>query len=704
MASIGPDWEPVIARQRVNTYRQIHNAPPLAYHEGLALAAQASAEYVLESGVSAARQRALGENVLVFSSVLQQKTATALALDAVDAWYEGFQEYDFTAPGVTDMETEQFTRLVWKDTRRVGFGVARTSSAGGTAVVVAAFDPPGNRPGEFATNVLPPGVEHLVLDDYYTKAQSDDRFLSADALDAYVQMVEDAAVQAAEDRVADVEADLASNYYTRLQTDDKFIGRSEFDGFSNALVTDYYTRTAVDDRLSNVQDAASSNLDAFSNLVYDAVNSNYAFVSNVSDRLDGVDASLGSQVARFDAFSNYVVAEYYDKDEADALFATIATTDALASNLDGAYYTKDESDALFATQTSLGQYSNYVAGAYYTRATSDTRFASASEYASLSNAVATEYYDKAASDAKFAGKLKFQALSNTLADDYYAKTESVDLFAARSNLDALATEIDTQYYTQVESDARFASASNLADTQQDLAGLSNVHAAFEDALRADVSNLQYDTRGVRNDAAGLLFDAHAHDDTSNVRFVATSNVTVTDPDDGTTSTFTSNLELLRVTRDGVVGIGSSDPEYKLHVAGEVFAAGGFVQASDSNLKRDIRPITGAVAKLRGIGGYTFAFAHQREKEEASRIGARHAGVLAQEVAAVFPEAVSMSARPHPVYGVAYGDVVALLVEAVKELAADRNPRTKRERRGTTSTQRTEHTAGFTRELSTPLDG
>jgi hypothetical protein len=45
------------------------------------------------------------------------------------------------------METGHFTQLVWKGSKKVGFGLA---SKDGKDYVVAEYDPPGNYLGEFS--------------------------------------------------------------------------------------------------------------------------------------------------------------------------------------------------------------------------------------------------------------------------------------------------------------------------------------------------------------------------------------------------------------------------------------------------------------------------------------------------------------------------------------------------------------------------
>jgi hypothetical protein len=114
---------------------------------------------------------------------------------------------------------------------------------------------------------------------------------------------------------------------------------------------------------------------------------------------------------------------------------------------------------------------------------------------------------------------------------------------------------------------------------------------------------------------------------------------------------------------GKLGIGTTTPTYPLHVTTQV--SGISIQAehditaySDARLKTDILPITNALEKLDKIAGYTF----RRIGESNTR---RVAGVLSQEVRKVLPEVVHEN--PDGILSVAYGNMSALLIEAIKEL-------------------------------------
>jgi hypothetical protein len=87
-------------------------------------------------------------------------------------------------------------------------------------------------------------------------------------------------------------------------------------------------------------------------------------------------------------------------------------------------------------------------------------------------------------------------------------------------------------------------------------------------------------------------------------------------------------------------------------------APNFVSSSDARLKSDIAPIADALAKVQALNGVTFTMAGS---------DARQMGLIAQDVQAVSPEAV---VETEGVLRLAYGNLVGLLVEAIKDLAQE----------------------------------
>jgi hypothetical protein len=117
-----------------------------------------------------------------------------------------------------------------------------------------------------------------------------------------------------------------------------------------------------------------------------------------------------------------------------------------------------------------------------------------------------------------------------------------------------------------------------------------------------------------------------------------------------------------ITSGGNIGIGTTSPSYKLHVEGNVsgisiYASHDIAAFSDITVKKEVKRIENAIEKVKELNGYTYV----RTDDET---GTRRAGVIAQEVQKVLPEVVS--ANPDGTLNVAYSNMIALLIEAVKE--------------------------------------
>ena len=120
----------------------------------------------------------------------------------------------------------------------------------------------------------------------------------------------------------------------------------------------------------------------------------------------------------------------------------------------------------------------------------------------------------------------------------------------------------------------------------------------------------------------------------------------------------ANSTALTVMGNARVGVGTASPSQALHVIGQILASDNITAYSDINLKDNIETIPDAINKVSKINGVTYTRNDQKNKES------RHAGVIAQEVEAVLPEVVETN--QDGIKSVAYGNMVGLLVEAIKE--------------------------------------
>ncbi|OOE43435.1 tail fiber domain-containing protein [Salinivibrio kushneri] len=102
----------------------------------------------------------------------------------------------------------------------------------------------------------------------------------------------------------------------------------------------------------------------------------------------------------------------------------------------------------------------------------------------------------------------------------------------------------------------------------------------------------------------------------------------------------------------------------------IWTAGDITAFSDKRVKRNLVRIPGALAKVSQLNGYTFERTDVMFDEHGHPLSPlRQTGLVAQEVLAVLPEAVRGGPNDQNkdgYYSVAYGNLVGLLVEAIKE--------------------------------------
>jgi len=104
----------------------------------------------------------------------------------------------------------------------------------------------------------------------------------------------------------------------------------------------------------------------------------------------------------------------------------------------------------------------------------------------------------------------------------------------------------------------------------------------------------------------------------------------------------------------------------LGVGGDVWAAGDVTAFSDERLKKDICVIEDALERIFQLRGVTYT------RTDGELTGRRQTGLIAQDVQKAMPEAVkggvATEEDPNGYLGVAYGNLVGLLVEGIKELS------------------------------------
>jgi hypothetical protein len=123
-----------------------------------------------------------------------------------------------------------------------------------------------------------------------------------------------------------------------------------------------------------------------------------------------------------------------------------------------------------------------------------------------------------------------------------------------------------------------------------------------------------------------------------------------------------------IVSGGRVGIGNTTPSYTLDVAGYVRATNISV-ISDGRLKKDVRPLSGALDKVMALRGVSYAWRNDQPLSAVYPAG-RQIGFIAQQVAEVLPEIVNHDEKGYE--SVSYQNVAPVLVEAVKQLKAEKD--------------------------------
>jgi hypothetical protein len=110
-----------------------------------------------------------------------------------------------------------------------------------------------------------------------------------------------------------------------------------------------------------------------------------------------------------------------------------------------------------------------------------------------------------------------------------------------------------------------------------------------------------------------------------------------------------------------VGTSTTSSSYRMYVDGTIYATGDVIAYSDSRKKTNIVTIDNALTKVLSMRGVFY------DKIDELQNG-RQVGVIAQEVNEVLPEAVTYASDVDE-YGVKYGNIVGVLIEAIKEQQA-----------------------------------
>ena len=133
-----------------NKIRAAHGSPALRESDSLSEYSQQWANFIAETDTLTHSSmiwdgKNVGENIAKCGAYLADPSQLI-----VNKWYEEKNNFDFNNPS-TQVNTKNFTQMVWKDTESIGFGLAYSKN--GNTFIVINYYPPGNAPQRYAENV-----------------------------------------------------------------------------------------------------------------------------------------------------------------------------------------------------------------------------------------------------------------------------------------------------------------------------------------------------------------------------------------------------------------------------------------------------------------------------------------------------------------------------------------------------------------------
>ena len=102
--------------------------------------------------------------------------------------------------------------------------------------------------------------------------------------------------------------------------------------------------------------------------------------------------------------------------------------------------------------------------------------------------------------------------------------------------------------------------------------------------------------------------------------------------------------------------------YTIYASGQIFATSNITAYSDRRAKENIKPINDGLEKVLKMQGVYYNMKECDAKEEGKK---KRVGVIAQDIEKILPEVVCYS-KDTDVYSVDYGNITAILIEAIKD--------------------------------------
>ena len=277
-----------------------------------------------------------------------------------------------------------------------------------------------------------------------------------------------------------------------------------------------------------------------------------------------------------------------------------------------------------------------------TSAAASTAAADATTKADAAVVTANAYTDTAiTNNVDFTGYAQ-ESYVDTAETDAITSAEAKDVVRASAAATDATTKADAALASAEAKDVVRASAAATDATTKADAALASAEA--KDVVRALAAATDATTKA---DAA--LASAEAKDV---VRASAAATDATTKADAALASALAADANTTYTAGNGLTLTGT---EFTMSGAytGNFTATGDVTAYSDIRFKHNVKTITNAVDTVNNLRGVMF---HKDNRNST--------GVIAQEVEAVFPEVVHTN--PEGLKSVAYGNIVGLLIEAVKE--------------------------------------
>lgn len=133
----------------LNQYRSQHGAGPLTLSPALGREAQDWSTHLVSVNTMKNSNKGHGESIFYCSGSSRDPPTGP---EVAESWYKGIEKYNFSSPSFQN-GAGNFTQMVWKSSKEVGFGLA--TDGDGVFIAVAFYEPAGNvtNPGYFHDNV-----------------------------------------------------------------------------------------------------------------------------------------------------------------------------------------------------------------------------------------------------------------------------------------------------------------------------------------------------------------------------------------------------------------------------------------------------------------------------------------------------------------------------------------------------------------------